>query len=127
MVAEIDAKVGGYGIVPPDLEGAIVSGHYYVYEIDTTRLSLKFLEYWLRTVEPLEQIKDFVKGALNYASIRPRHFPSLKIRLPDMPEQQRITTKLDKAQELVELHGRMAEDTQMLMPALFDKAFRGEL
>ena len=23
LVAEIDAKVGGYGIVPPDLEGAI--------------------------------------------------------------------------------------------------------
>ena len=29
LVAEIDAKMGGYGIVPEDLEGAIVSSHYF--------------------------------------------------------------------------------------------------
>jgi type I restriction enzyme, S subunit len=27
LVAEIDAKVGGFGLVPPDLDGAIVSSH----------------------------------------------------------------------------------------------------
>ncbi len=30
LVAEIDAKVGGFGIVPEDLEGAIVSSHYFL-------------------------------------------------------------------------------------------------
>ncbi len=28
LVAEIDAKVGGFGIVPEGLDGAIVSSHY---------------------------------------------------------------------------------------------------
>src|SRR3990170_4383502 len=34
LVAEIDAKVGGFGIVPEELDGAIVSSHYFLFEID---------------------------------------------------------------------------------------------
>src|SRR5690242_17414606 len=38
LVAEIDAKVGGFGIVPPELDGAIVSSHYFLFEIDEDQL-----------------------------------------------------------------------------------------
>src|SRR5437762_14385562 len=34
LVAEIDAKVGGIGIIPPYLDGAVVSSHYFLFEID---------------------------------------------------------------------------------------------
>jgi hypothetical protein len=44
-----------------------------------------------------------------------------------LQEQQRTITKLDKAQELVKLHGKITTDISALMPALLDKAFRGEL
>ena len=43
LVAEIDAKVGGFGIVPGNLDGAIVSSHYFLFEIDETQLDVKFL------------------------------------------------------------------------------------
>jgi type I restriction enzyme S subunit len=36
LVAEIDAKVGGYGTVPDSLDGAIVSSHYFLFEPDRT-------------------------------------------------------------------------------------------
>ena len=32
LVAEIDAKVGGFGIVPDDLDDAIVSSHYFLFD-----------------------------------------------------------------------------------------------
>ncbi len=35
LVAEIDAKVGGYGIVPKDLDGTIVSSHYFLFHYRT--------------------------------------------------------------------------------------------
>lgn len=34
LVAEIDAKVGGFGIVPPELDSTIVSSHYFLFEIN---------------------------------------------------------------------------------------------
>src|SRR5665647_2440733 len=38
LVAEIDAKVGGFGIVPDDLEAAIVSSHYFLFVVDDKQL-----------------------------------------------------------------------------------------
>ena len=34
LVAEIDAKVGGFGIIPDDLDRALVSSHYFLFEVD---------------------------------------------------------------------------------------------
>ncbi len=78
LVAEIDAKVGGYGIVPKELEGAIVSSHYFLFSIDSNQLLPKYLEYVLKTDDFFFQIK--AQGSTNYASIRPKDV--LKIEIP---------------------------------------------
>ena len=44
LVAEMDAKVGGYGFVPPELDSAIVSSHYFLFEVDTKKLYPPYLE-----------------------------------------------------------------------------------
>lgn len=38
LVAEIDAKVGGSGMVTESLEGVIVSSHYFLFVIDPAKL-----------------------------------------------------------------------------------------
>src|SRR5437867_4102966 len=38
LIAEIDAKVGGFGVVPPELDGSIVSSHYFLFAVDADRL-----------------------------------------------------------------------------------------
>jgi type I restriction enzyme, S subunit len=95
-VAEIDAKVGGYGIVPFDLDSSVVSNHYFLYEVDQSIIDIQFFKYWLQTPSPLKQIRHFIRGALNYAAIRPHHFLELLIPLPTMSEQQRIVKKVDQ-------------------------------
>src|SRR5437868_4265750 len=69
LVAEIDAKVGGFGIVPPTLEGAVVSSHYFLFGIDESQLSRDFLGYFIRTPQFRSQV--LANGSTNYASIRP--------------------------------------------------------
>lgn len=49
LVAEIDAKIGGFGIVPPELGGAIVSSHYFLFVLDEARLDRRFLDFFIRT------------------------------------------------------------------------------
>ncbi|HLB70162.1 MAG: hypothetical protein OIN88_15110 [Candidatus Methanoperedens sp.] len=48
-MAEIDAKIGGFGIVPPELGGAIVSSHYFLFVLDEARLDRRFLDFFIRT------------------------------------------------------------------------------
>jgi type I restriction enzyme S subunit len=93
LVAEIDAKLGGYGIVPQELEGAIVSSHYFLFGIREDRLDRSFLGYFIRTPGFFEQVA--AQGSTNYAAIRPGHVLEYKIPLPPLPEQQRLVERID--------------------------------
>src|SRR5437667_10217268 len=71
LVAEIDAKVGGFGIVPPSLDGAIISSHYFLFVIDEAKLDRRFLDYFIRTPAFREQVA--AQGSTNYAATTPAH------------------------------------------------------
>lgn len=94
LVAEIDAKVGGYGIVPDHLEAAIVSSHYFLFEIDNTKLLPEFLAILIKCNDFSKQVK--ATGSTNYAAIRPYHVLEYLIPLPSIPEQKRIVEAFNK-------------------------------
>src|ERR1035441_9809957 len=87
LVAEIDAKVGGFGIVPESLDGSIVSSHYFLFIVDESKLDRRFLDFFIRTPAFREQVA--AQGSTNYAAIRPAHVLGYEIPLPPLAEQRR--------------------------------------
>ncbi|WP_172321748.1 restriction endonuclease subunit S domain-containing protein [Alterinioella nitratireducens] len=122
LVAEIDAKMGGYGIVPPDLDGAIVSSHYFLFEVDERRLMRSFLEWYSRTPAFLEQIA--ARGSTNYASVRPANVLGYQVPLPSLDEQRRVVEKLDRVAALVDERRNAIEAAERETQALLLKAFQ---
>ena len=100
LVAEIDAKVGGYGIVPGDLDGAIVSSHYFLFKINERRLNCRFLDYFIRTPYFYDQVS--ARGSTNYAAVRPHHILEYEIPLPPLSEQKRIVARIEELAAKVE-------------------------
>lgn len=94
LVAEIDAKVGGFGIVPESLEDALVSSHYFLFEINTEKLDHRFLDYFIRTPMFRDQVE--AQGSTNYAAIRPGHVLGYEIPLPSLEEQRRLVARIEK-------------------------------
>jgi type I restriction enzyme S subunit len=129
LVAEIDAKLGGFGIVPPDLDGAIVSSHYYLFEIDREKLHPDYLAYFVKTPDFLAQVN--AQGSTNYAAIRPRDVLRYTIPMPDLLQQERVVAVIRGLQEqvtnLIRLQTRINKELEGLFPSILDKAFRGEL
>ena len=121
LVAEIDAKLGGYGIVPDDLNGAIVSSHYFLFEVNERHLLRKFLHWYCKTPNFLEQVN--ARGSTNYAAIRPDNVLTYTIPLPPLNEQQRIVAKLDKVARLVGDRRRVIETAGLDAKAMLDNAF----
>lgn len=93
LVAEIDAKVGGFGIVSEALAGSIVSSHYFLFRLGE-KLDSRFLDYFVRTPTFREQVS--AQGSTNYAAIRPAHVLNYEIPLPQLSEQQAIVLRLDE-------------------------------
>lgn len=94
LVAEIDAKVGGFGIVPPELVGAIVSSHYFLFTVNKDRLAPRFLDYYVKTPFFRDQVN--AQGSTNYAAIRSQHVLNYTIPLPPLPEQHRIVARIEE-------------------------------
>lgn len=100
LVAEIDAKVGGVGIVPPELDGAIVSSHYFLFEIDEEKCRLSWLDYYIRSRGLEDQIA--ARGSTNYAAIRPHHVLDFEMPLPPLDDQRRIVARIAELSAKIE-------------------------
>jgi len=120
LVAEIDAKVGGFGIVPESLNGSIVSSHYFLFVIDEARLNLRFLDFFIRTPAFREQVA--AQGTTNYAAIRPAHVLGYEIPLPPLTEQRRVVTRIEKlAAQIYEAHTlrhQAVEEAEVLLRSI---------
>ncbi len=128
LVAEIDAKVGGFGIVPSSLDGSIVSSHYFLFVIDESRMDRRFLDYFTRTPAFRDQVA--AQGSTNYAAIRPAHVLGYEIPLPPLAEQQRIVARIEalaaKIAEARSLRQQAVEEANVLWERsasrIFDRA-----
>ena len=99
LVAEIDAKVGGFGIVPPELDGAIVSNHYFLFEIEESKLDRRFLGWYAKTPAFQAQIK--AQGSTNYAAIRSDHVLGYTVPRPPLSVQAKIVNGLDSVRRRI--------------------------
>lgn len=97
LVAEIDAKMGGFGLVPKQLEGAVVSSHYFLFEVDEARIDPRYLDHYCRTERFRTQVE--AQGSTNYAAIRPADVLAYTIPLPPLEEQQALVARLDALAE----------------------------
>jgi type I restriction enzyme, S subunit len=123
LVAEIDAKVGGFGIVPDDLDGAIVSSHYFLFEVADDQLDRQFLDYFIRTPNFRDQVT--AQGSTNYAAIRPNDVLGYQIPLPLLPEQRRIVARIEelaaKINEARELRQKAVEEAEAFVTSFHAK------
>ena len=100
IFAEMDSKLGGYGVIPEELEGAIVSSHYYLFEVNQKKLLVDFLKILLKTQVIQDQIKP--TGSTNYASVRPKEFLNFTLLIPDVKTQHEIVIKFQNFQKKYE-------------------------
>ena len=120
LVAEIDAKVGGFGIVPDELNGSIVSSHYFLFVIDGTKLDKRFLDFYSRTSVFRDQVA--AQGSTNYAAIRPNDVFGYTIPLPPLAEQRRIVSRIEelgaKIEEARGLRQQAMEEAEAFITSL---------
>jgi len=129
LVAEIDAKVGGYGFVGKDLVGAIVSSHYFLFEVTESKMLKSYLAWLIKTEIIQEQINS--KGSTNYAAIRPSNVLNFEIPLPSIEEQEELVERLNKidAEYTVLQRELRNQETclQRLRQSILQEAIRGKL
>ena len=95
---------GAFGIVPPELDGMLVSDKFPTYELDRTQVDAGYLAWFFRWATLWDEARDLSTGsaALSKLTLNPPRFLRLKIRAPSVPDQRRIAKRLSA------LHSRVA-------------------
>jgi type I restriction enzyme S subunit len=123
LISKIDARHGAFGLVPDELEGAVVSNDFPCFEINRELMSPEFLKWFSKTSAFVSLCKQSSVGSTNRKRLNEKRFLELKIPLPDLHEQQLIALRLDNIQ--TNLKDRLAEldelerDTNAMMQNTF--------
>lgn len=129
IVAEIDAKVGGYGFIPKELDGSIVSSHYFLFELNPKKIHKDYLRFLIITEIIQNQINS--KGSTNYAAIRPQHVLDFDVPLPEIVEQKEIVKKLTSVfYQFEELTKELTAQTELanhIRRSILQEAVQGKL
>ena len=101
ILSEIWAKKGAIGIVPPGGEGALVTSHFFLFDIDETQILPAFIGWLLKGNYFAEKLDAQAHGTTGYAAVRPKQFLALEIPLPPLDEQRRIVRRIEALAERV--------------------------
>ena len=123
LISRIDARHGAFGIVPEDLDGALVSNDFPCFDINENVIFPRYLEWYAHTREFIELCRRASEGSTNRVRLKEAMFLATKIPVPPPAEQRRIVAKLNKVAALVSERRRNVEAAQRESQALLLKAF----
>lgn len=110
ITSRIDARNGAMGLVPPSLDGALVTNDFPLFNVNTQRLEPGFLSWLCRTPSFVELCRRASEGTTNRVRLKEDRFNALEMPLPPLAEQQRILAKIeDLAAQIDEAHALRRE------------------
>jgi type I restriction enzyme S subunit len=99
--------------------------------IDRSLASPEFVVLVLNSLPVRNYYRQVLKQQCGMATLNQRHVRNIPFPAVPLPEQHRIVAELDALQAQVDALKRLQAETtaelDALLPAILDKAFRGEL
>jgi type I restriction enzyme, S subunit len=94
LLSRIDARNGAIGIVPAELNGAVVTNDFWAFEINSARAIPAFLDAYFGTAEFVDACKTASEGTTNRVRLQPDRFLKVEVPLPSLDEQRRIVVRI---------------------------------
>jgi type I restriction enzyme S subunit len=124
IMSRIDARSGAFGIVPAELDGAVVSQDFPVYETHRERLLPEFLGWISKTAWFVDLCRGSSEGSTNRVRLKEDRFLAHEIPLPPITDQRRIASLLEKAASHIADRTRAANDVEAELTKTLRGAFR---
>ena len=128
-VSKIDARNGAFGIVPPEADGAIITGNFWVYDVKPDVASIEYLILLLSSNVFVQVWQDCSNGSGNRLYLQEPKFLNYKIPLPEIFIQEQLVKKynykLTEAQNLeAKLQNKELELEKFVFSELGIKSFQ---
>lgn len=131
ILSGIDARNGAFGIVPDELDGAIVTNDFWYFDIDETKVKRDFF-YWLtNTPLFLNACIKSSQGVTQRIRLQTKLFFDFEFRFPPLEEQENFLKRIQHAdQGLILLRVELQKQEKyvsQLKQAILQEAIAGQL
>lgn len=110
IMSKIDARNGAFGVVTKDIDNAIVTGDFPLFDVDVEKINPFYL-YLLSSTQPFVQYaQSCSRGTTNRQRIDMNAFLSQQIPLPSLDEQTKIVAAYNDAISLADLRVQQVKD-----------------
>lgn len=112
VYSRIDARNGAFGLVPQELNDAIVSNDFPVFDIDATMAEPRYISYLAQSRWFVSQCQSPSRGVTNRQRMSEAFLLSMTVPLPPMEHQVRLADRIDSVSERVTESTRLRESIE---------------
>ena len=123
VISKIDARHGAFGIVPDELDGAVVSNDFPSFDVDCRRALPDYIAWVSRTSWFIALCKRASEGSTNRVRLKEARFLAQQIPLPTLAEQRQIVEHLNAAAEAIRVRTLAAIRIEAEVAAALRTAF----
>lgn len=127
IVSRIDARNGAMAIVPPELDGAIATNDFPLFQLDLEQIDPGYLRFALFQPSMVTRYEKASRGSTNRRRLDVPTFLELEIPLPDLSEQRSIASQLSamqiRLQDCRAIVEELSTDLDDVVPSVLTEAF----
>ena len=96
ILSKIDARNGAMGIIPTELDGAVVTLDFLPYDIDTTKVNPQYFVLVCTTKQFIAFCQSCSSGTTNRQRVDEAQFLNIKVPVPSLEEQNELVKEYNK-------------------------------
>ena len=97
ILSKIDARNGAMGVIPAELNGAVVTQDFLPYDIDTTKVNPQYFVLVCTTKQFIAFCQSCSSGTTNRQRVDEAQFLNIKVPVPSLEEQNKLVEEYNKA------------------------------
>ena len=87
IVSKIDARYGAFGIAPDEVDGAIITGNFWAYDVDFSKLNIEWFNQFTNSPDFYDLCERASAGITHRKYLNESFFLNYEIMLPSVEEQ----------------------------------------
>ena len=100
ILSKIDARNGAFGIIPAELDNAIITGNFWTYSVDTKLIDIEWFFYFTHSYNFIQICIESSTGSTHRKYMDEKVFLNHKIILPEIVEQKEMVKKYKNSSKI---------------------------
>ena len=122
LLSKIDARNGAFGVVPEMLDGGVITGNFWTFDVDYSIINPHYLALLTTTDAFIQFCEQASNGTTNRHYLQEPLFLNIKVPVPSLEEQNRLVEGYNKVIAKAESLVKECQEIDLSILRYFNKS-----